>query len=107
MSNFHVGQKVTMIVDFPAGERTRAAQDGVSLPRHGEVYTILNMEPGANPWTRQFTFIRFVELVNGPHLVDGFEPSFDSRLFRPVVERKTDISVFKAMLEPKKGKVEA
>lgn len=32
---------------------------------------------------------------------------FDARRFRPVVERKTDISIFKAMLNPSKEQVSA
>lgn len=97
---FVVGQKVTLIADFPPMEQIRAALDGVSLPRFGAVYTIRSMEPGCDVWTMHLTMLRFVELSNGPHPTTGVEPNFDSRGFRPVQERKTDISIFKAMLTP-------
>jgi hypothetical protein len=32
---------------------------------------------------------------------NGFEPSFDHESSRPLIERKTDISIFQAMLKTK------
>jgi hypothetical protein len=45
--------------------------------------------------------LKFYELVY-PLLPGGFEYSFVSTSFRPVVDRKTDISIFKKMLAPKR-----
>lgn len=98
--NFVIGQKVTMIRDFPEKERMRASSEGVDLPRMGVVYTIRTMDPGADVWTKHKIYLRFEELKNGPHINSGIEPNFDSSGFRPVIARKTDISVFKAMLTP-------
>lgn len=98
--NFVVGQKVALISDFPASERARALLEGVELPRMGAIYTIRDMDVGADIWTRHLTYLRFFELRNGPHVNSGVEPNFDSRGFRPVIDRPTDISVFKAMLTP-------
>ncbi|MBX5143339.1 hypothetical protein HJB79_32085 [Rhizobium lentis] len=105
MSNFHVGQKVTAIKEFPLGEVERAKRDGVIIPSFGVVYTIRGTEPGI--WNHNETFLWFVELVNNPHCSDGIEPSWDSRLFRPVVERKADISIFKSMLNKPTVRVDA
>lgn len=105
MNHFHVGQKVVVAREFPACEIVRARLDGVIIPEAGVVYTIRNMEPGV--WNPSEVFIRLVELVNVPHCSDGIEPSFSATRFRPVVERKTDISVFKAMLTGNKARVDA
>jgi len=51
--------------------------------------------------------LRFNELVNDPHIDNGIEPSFYARLFRPVVERKTDISVFTRMLNTQRVRIDA
>lgn len=98
--DFIVGQKVVCVGGFPDREIQRAKEDGVYLPAKGAIYTIRDMEPGADWWTRHLVFIRLVELVNTPHVVDGIEPSFSAGGFRPVVEKKADISIFTAMLAP-------
>lgn len=103
--NFRVGQKVAVAKEFPQSEIRRAQDDGVLLPKHGVVYTIRNMEPGI--WNPCETFIRLEEIVNLPHVEDGIEPSFSATRFRPVVESKTEISIFTAMLTGKKAKVGA
>jgi hypothetical protein len=105
MAHFHVGQKVTVFKPFPACEIQRAKDEGVTLPVLGVVYTVRGMEPGV--WNSNETFIRLAEIVNGPHVEDGIEPSFSATRFRPVIERKTDISIFKAMLNPSKQGVPA
>lgn len=42
-----------------------------------------------------------------PDAGDTTEPGYNPARFRPVVERKTDISIFKAMLNPSREKVSA
>jgi len=103
MSNLRAGQKVVMFRDFGHGARLRAELDGVVLPVKGPIYTVRELDPDTS---NGFACIRLVEIINGPHVGDGIEPSFEAALFRPVVERKTDISVFRAMLTPSKKKVE-
>ena len=103
--NFTVGQKVVMVEAYKPHVYERAADEGVTLPTKGTVYTIRGMEPGEG-WHVGMTFIWLEELHNAPSL-DGIEPNLDASLFRPLVERKTDISVFKAMLNPSKEQVPA
>lgn len=88
-----------MVSEFAFSEQARAMEDGVRLPTVGPVYTIRDIEPGIG-WNKNSVFLRFLELSNLPYYSNGKEPSFDAELFRAVVERKTDISVFKSMLNP-------
>jgi hypothetical protein len=95
MTNFHVGQKVTLAKDFPKGEISRAKKCGVILPAAGVVYTIRAVEPGV--FSKRDTYLLLAELVNAP-MSSGREPNFFSKLFRPVVERKTSIAIFHEIL---------
>ena len=107
MCNFRVGQKV-VCVDALVWTLGNCASETPSGLREGEVYTIraIRFDPNSN-----------YRGINGGFLLDLEEaaPSkswtrsigFASARFRPVVERKTDISVFRAMLTPSKQKVEA
>lgn len=98
MSNFHVGQKVVMVDDWKPHVRERAADEGVTLPTLGTIYTIRGMEPGVFNPSKIYLWLN--EIHNGP-CSDGIEANFCSSLFRPVVERKTDISCFTDMLNYK------
>lgn len=97
--DFVVGQKVVLVRDFDPGVRADAAQDNIILPEKGAVYTIRDIglycdEP----------IVWLNEIVNEPRfyidIFDVAEQGFDATRFRPVVEKKTDISVFTAMLTP-------
>ena len=101
--NFVVGQKVVMVKQFSQFSLDRARDDGVTLPVIGPVYTVRDMEPGED-WNKGKVYLRLDEIRNEPHIKDGIEPSFGAWQFRAVAERKTDISVFKAMLNPSKVK---
>jgi hypothetical protein len=106
---FRVGQKVERI---PA-PRVRgaishedAARHGAKLARVGEVYTVrlVRVEPDGSQ------VLLLVELDNSHMANIGFgplEPGFLSYGFRPLVERKTDISIFTAMLDTAKDRVSA
>lgn len=65
-----------------------------SLVRKGAVYTISHIEAGLFPGH----FGILLEEVD----TNGW--LFDSRRFRPAVERKTSIEIFQRMLLPKKQK---
>jgi hypothetical protein len=100
--SFHIGQKVVRIEvsGQVADEIHRRACDvtGARLTEIGEVYTIRTI----NDWPGR-TLLTFHELDNSHMLARlgvTIEPGFDSRGFRAVVERKTDISIFIAMLTP-------
>lgn len=96
MSNFRVGQKVVCI-----GGKRIGGHGTEAIPEFGSVYTV--REFGADGG------IRLVEIVNPPlaYIEGFFECTFAVESFRPVVERKTDISVFTALLTPSKSKVTA
>ena len=101
--NFHVGQKVVCV------ELEKLYPDGVEpleepcQPIVGKVYTIREVLIGL---VGQVPCVKLVEipdqrinvLVHG-ELLHG-DVVFDAVGFRPLVTRKTDISIFKAMLNP-------
>lgn len=66
-------------------------------PDLNSVYVVREIIPWSNG---RGASCRLIEIRNDP--VCGYEPSFDVVFFRPVVERKTDISVFTALLTPNK-----
>ena len=87
---FKVGQKVVCV-------DARPRQVSRTILRHGEIYTIvaLPMSPDG---------LQGVEVAE----VKSIAPfGFWANRFRPVVERKTDISVFTKMLTPKKEGADA
>lgn len=102
---FYVGQKVVCINDQTIDPKpgARPAQlDGIT---RGRVYTIRHVS--AAP----FHGIRLVEIFRcqpryygGGYMVDL---PYDASRFRPVVERKTDISIFHRILRDASKNVEA
>lgn len=102
---FNIGQKVECV---GGGKSARPqafwdawrAEHGVTLPRRGTIYTVRDARLAANGTQR----IRLAEIIN-PAVpfsdAPDQEPWFRSASFRPVVERKTDISIFIKMLAPK------
>ena len=91
---FFRGQKVTMKHDDAHWEPVEA---DVINPEFGVVYTVRAID-----FIEGREWLQFVEIVNAkvPYHGGHEEPWFEGDAFRPVVERKTDISVFKALLEP-------
>lgn len=100
---FRVGQKVAQFKPWPDND---TAYPDVSFTRMGVAYTIREIL-----MVRGVTALRFVELRNPEHRYAGFanpiEQPFPAAFFRPVVERKTDISIFTAMLNPSQVTVDA
>ena len=91
MNNFKVGQKVVCIDDDwgPAPEVHH-------WPKKDDVYTVRTIGvQGSNGKV----FIRLREVVN-PKSDKHHEAEFWAGCFRPVIERKTDISVFRRLLQP-------
>lgn len=100
-----VGQKVVCVgcgqserktrVERPQGEKA-----GAIYPTIGSVYTIRQIDV----WNDGTTIL--LNEISNAHLIGWkggtIEPGFPAKGFRPVVDRKTDISVFKAMLNPSK-----
>lgn len=94
---FHVGQKVVCVDD----KFTLPVHPCDRLLRKGGVYTV--------GWVGVSTCKRDPSPTLGVHLVEiAREPSrpegralpYRATRFRPVIERKTDISIFKSMLTP-------
>lgn len=93
--SFRVGQKVTLKVDeLWVNTADGKNVPGIIYPRFGEVYVIREMMTDD-----EGTWLTFVEIRNVRMLLG--EPVFDAEQFRPVVEKKTDISIFTSLLNTK------
>ena len=100
MADFRVGQKVVRVSSNSGDERGIAAvkKYGHSAPHLGEICTVRSI----NVWPLS-TIITLVEHDNSrirKALNLAYEPGFNARCFRPVVERKTSIEVFRKLLQP-------
>lgn len=105
MCNFHVGQRIVLAKEYDDFDHIRAMLQGDVLPVTGVVYTVREIEPEP---VDGLWYIRLVEIKNDPLPFDfERESAFNSARFRPVVERKTDISVFTAMLNTSKERAPA
>lgn len=89
---FHVGQKVVCIDDDWCVVVGNPANNAGPHPVNGEVHVV--------------SAIALVDDVEYLYL-SGFPAhvSYDAMAFRPIVEKKTDISVFTALLNPSPSKV--
>lgn len=87
MSNFRVGQKVVCVDAKPSFSRVPAPF------KEGDVLTVSAITTG---WSGHGldTGLCFEEVPCVGQCYNGYS----ARRFRPVVERKTDISIFRAML---------
>lgn len=95
---FHINQRVVCIQNF--GDDPHPLIHLVpNLPRKGGIYHVREFTPEYRPGP----WILLREIVNPP--VYGLEPNWAAHCFRPVIERKTDISIFEAMLNPSDRKV--
>ena len=98
---FRVGQKVVRFSGGPGCVITNnLTTSDYTFPALGDVVTVRTV----NDWPSG-TLLTFYEHDNS-HLIarlgSRYEPGFKARYFRPLVERKTDISIFTAMLTPKR-----
>lgn len=106
---FYVGQKVVCIDDIrhknylPKG--CNGSWPSLSWPQKNYVYTIKDINRIMGVKT-----LILSEISNGcyfSHGIFGPESGYAAARFRPVVERKTDISIFEAMLHNAPSKVDA
>jgi hypothetical protein len=101
--SFNVGQKVVYVggPNLPREWTPPQIKAGSLYLKKGAIYTIREIDP---IYIRQFGMvgIRVEEVVFPlvPWLDDMFEIATLACKFRPIVERKTDISIFTAMLTP-------
>lgn len=102
--DWHVGMKVVCVDDEPWPE-FKSEMDGLTS---GQVYTIRKV--GLDPYPGFPGVGVWLDEIHRP-LDKGFEQygeaSFSAARFRPVQTRKTDISIFEAMLTGAKTKVPA
>jgi hypothetical protein len=101
--SFNVGQKVVRVARYTGWETKRSIDfpmDGP--PIIGNIYTIRAI----NIWPT-WTCLRFHEFDNS-HLIPivgcRIEPGWNSLGFRPLIEHKTDISIFTKILDDVRGK---
>lgn len=89
---FYVGQKVIYVGPDAAHVASRF---NVDVPERNVIYTIRDLNMRCNTPS-----LLLVEITNTErHWADGFyELALDQKYFRPVVENKTDISIFTKML---------
>lgn len=94
---FHVGQKVVCILD------NWAPYPGVTFPKKRQVYAIRDILG----FGHAATGLRFMEILN-PDAIAGIEHCFDSKCFRPLIERSTEagFAVLKRLLDPSHQKIE-
>lgn len=97
MINFHVGQKVVCIQG--ATHKTSAVDD--FRPMTGGIYTVRGYVIGS------FPRLLLEEYVHPEIWSDGFEWGWNATRFRPLVSRKTDISIFTDILTTKKTRISA
>lgn len=96
-----IGQKLVCVkLGAPETELSWRAQ-GFVWPVLGSIYTLRGFAPPTDCLSLLLNEIR------NPLLFGAFEPGYEEWGFRPVVERKTDISVFQAMLTPSPVTVDA
>lgn len=91
---FRIGQKVECISDNWTTELA------IVMPVRKKIYIVRDVT--RKPWSDPQMGLHLEGLVNSEFgFNDGcYEPYFDARYFRPIVDRKTDISVLTALLNP-------
>lgn len=89
MSIFRVGMKVVCVDDSEGAYGPEEKQI-----YKGSIYTVSAFRPGIGPSLIQLEEVDHTYLIGGVLCVGWFL----AERFRPVVERKTDISIFQAML---------
>lgn len=94
--SFHLGQKIVCIDDrwhHPNGLPP-------ILPRKGVVYTFAGWESYVEPGNpNRYLYVEEIPKCQPDSSLRLV--SFQASHFRPVVERKTDISIFKRLLQPR------
>ena len=92
---FRVGQKVVCV----NAEGMKYGPRKWARLTTGQIYTVRALVDGMDEDGRLWPALLLQEISN-PIAPRGVEYNYASCRFRPIVERKTDISVFKAMLTP-------
>jgi hypothetical protein len=107
---FRVGQKVVRVLCGPTTIGEWINKYGpISYPDVGDIVTIRAIFDLHRTGKTVLLFVEHDNSGNAAMVRDcgGQEPGFPAYYFRPLAERKTDISIFTAMLNPSKRRVEA
>lgn len=102
---FHVGQKVACIEDTVRPEFGRWAHLPIGVKSDkitkGQTYVIREIDCRAADLHGTIT-VRLVGIFNLSYFstVGEWEPGFPACYFRPLIERKTNISALQALLNP-------
>jgi hypothetical protein len=98
---FHVGQRVVCVSDKLGGSWDAIlpgiAVGGLDGLRRGSIYTVASVEYVYSLEVLVLAEINRKQVKKKSHINAR---GFASSRFRPVVERKTDISIFEALLNP-------
>ena len=92
---FRVGQKVVCVDAEPRAIWYR------DVPKKGAIYTVAGTVVTPAIAERNEYGLLLKEITNCLH----YHGAYDPKRFRPIVERKTDISIFTEMLTPDLEKV--
>ena len=93
---FHVGQKVCCVDDTTKGDL------GI-FPKKGEVYTIKWIGMYTHPIFNRTDLCFHLQEIDRPiNGLTGHAVPYLATRFRPAVERKTDISIFREILNREK-----
>lgn len=96
---FKVGQKVVCVDNNPHPGRGWPKGE---CPSKGVIYTIKDMWIDFKESVEVFEFVELNRPISS--IMFGYKSGYAASRFRPVVERKTDISIFTAILNPAKTK---
>jgi hypothetical protein len=95
--SFHIGQKIVCIAPHPEW-----AERGCIVPRVGEIYTVRGIDELDGVLLEEIInenpFDYSIDMLTGQE-VAAAEDSFWPHRFRPLVERRTDISIFQRILD--------
>ena len=91
--SFHAGQKVVCIKKGPWARAIDFEIETAPCPQFNGVYTVATVH-------HCYAFGDVIELVEFRTDADGRLPLWQADYFRPIVDRKTDISIFTDMLTP-------
>ena len=98
---FRVGQKIVCVDDTYNEHQAHYVSAWIKC---GDIYTVRAILPP--DFCSPLPGVALEEIIGQPHPIWDEECGWRSARFRPVVERKTDISTFTAMLNPSLEDVE-
>lgn len=104
-TSWHVGMKVVCVVDPDKLGRNMKRFRGAHFPQVGGIYTVREIRALSDRVILLLAEISNQHIAGQKHSDGSYshdEPGFNIKYFRPVQKRKTDISIFTAMLHDKK-----